>query len=300
MGIHPVEKKNMRPWKKIRTYRFCSETLPNDPNGGDKNTIYPVVKRLLPASLLKKDITARNPMITIKDIQGGDDIYVEFVSYGQEVQTQAGVQRESIYIDENCNRTFYEEQIPRLFASDGDMIVGMTPALGQITWQYEDFYEKAKTIIRTPIVAARYHKRFGTKLPLIQNTESKNSICVLAAATDDNPYYDELVTRINNDEISLITQGLHTEFKEPSEYKLLAALVAPTIQSPGTICVVPPLVYAMVLSVYTSISELRPVMVLPGTIFWWQSGDPRLSVTIMLVFPPLLFMLSGVLCLTLS
>lgn len=219
LGIHPIEAKNMRPFKKIRTYRFCSETLPNDPEAGDKNTIYPVLKRLLPKSLIKKDITARNSIVTIKDIQGGDDIYIEFVSYKQDVQAGAGVQRASIYLDENCNRAFYEEQLPRLLASDGDLIVGMTPALGQITWQYEDIYEQAKTIIRTQAVIDRYEKRFGEKIPLIKSTGLTNDTCVLMAATDDNPFYDTLVSEKNAQELKLIELGQHPFYSDIKTFK---------------------------------------------------------------------------------
>lgn len=219
LGIHPIEMKNMRPDKKIRTYRFCSETLPNDPDALDKNTIYPVLKRLLPKSLIVKDITARSSVMTIKDIQGGDDIHVEFFSYKQDIQAGAGVQRASIYLDENCNRAFYTEQLARLLASDGDLIIGMTPALGQITWQFEDIYEKAKTVIRTQAVCDRYKKRFGENIPLIKQTGLSNDTCVLMAATDDNPFYDTLVSEKNKQELKLVTLGEHPFCSDVKTFK---------------------------------------------------------------------------------
>src|SRR3989337_4215906 len=76
LGKHPIEWKNMRPNVPIRTFRFASETLPNDPEGeGEvKNTLYPALKKWLPPSLIKKDITARRSAMTIRDIQGGPDI----------------------------------------------------------------------------------------------------------------------------------------------------------------------------------------------------------------------------------
>lgn len=219
MGKHPVESKNLRPGTKIRMYRFCSETLPTDPEGGDRNTIYPVLKRLLPKWMIKKDVTQRKPIMTIKDLQGGPDFYVEFVSYGQELQSQAGVQRASVYIDENCPRSFFEEQLPRLLASDGDVVIGMTPALGQVTWQFEDIYEKAGTILRTPRVVKRLKKRFGEDHKEEEiNAGGDPNICVLMAATDDNPHYDSLVKEKNEKDLELAKAGKNPVYKTEAEF----------------------------------------------------------------------------------
>jgi hypothetical protein len=51
------------------------------------------LKRWLPPFLIKKDITQRSPKMVIKSVLGGPDIVVEFVSYGQSVQSTAGSQR---------------------------------------------------------------------------------------------------------------------------------------------------------------------------------------------------------------
>lgn len=130
LGIHPIEKRNLRPDNSIRTLRFAAESLPMETNekGEVKNSIYPQFKKFFPSSLIKKEITFRKPVMTLTDPQGGPDIFLEFVSYGQEVQSQAGVQRFSIFEDEQPNKSFHEEQIPRLIASDGDIIMGLTPA----------------------------------------------------------------------------------------------------------------------------------------------------------------------------
>ena len=60
LGMHPIEKKNIRPNDPIRIFRFSSETLPNEAEGKEvRNTQYPEFKKWLPPSLIKKDITIR-------------------------------------------------------------------------------------------------------------------------------------------------------------------------------------------------------------------------------------------------
>lgn len=103
--------------RKSRIFRFASETLPTEKDDieGDtiqsaeiKNTQYPEFKKWLPPFLVKKDITIRNPALTILDPNAnmdfgglkyvGADIMVEFVSYNQAVQAGAGVQRLSCWL----------------------------------------------------------------------------------------------------------------------------------------------------------------------------------------------------------
>ena len=195
------------PKRKTRIFRFCSETLPGESetvgadNTGEstevRNSVYPAFKKWLPAFLIKKDITARKPSITLfdpnhgqqfGDIQHqGEDIVVEFVSYSQSVQALAGVQRLSIWCDEEPPLPFFEEQLPRLLAEDGDLLISLTPA-NRVTWTYDEIFEQTQIYIRTPTICEflkeqepdKEHKR-------IQWTESKNDIAVIQAATDDNP-----------------------------------------------------------------------------------------------------------------
>jgi len=200
LGIHPVEKKNLRPNNPIRTIRFASETLPNDPEGGEvKNTQYPAIKKWLPPSLLKKDITIRKPVMTIRDPQGGPDIYIEFVSYNQDVQAMAGVQRFSVWCDESAPKVFYEEQLPRLLAADGDLIYTLTPA-EFMGWEFDELFEQGHIYIRTKAVCDRIYQRTGKRVPMIQTTDSTRDIAVIMAATDDNPILD---SRVINEMFSL-------------------------------------------------------------------------------------------------
>ena len=116
------------------------------------------------------------------------DILVDFVSYGQETQATAGVQRCSIWLDEQSPREFYEEQLPRLLESGGDVIITCTPA-DVITWLHDDIYDKAKWYVRTAAVCEELgitkltHPGIGD----MQVTDSPYNIAVFQAATDDNP-----------------------------------------------------------------------------------------------------------------
>ena len=129
LGIHPIESKNLRPDNPFRTIRFASEKLPHERNAAGEvyNPIYPQLKKFLPPSLIKRDIVERKPVITLRDPQGGPDIFIEFVSYNQDVQTQKGFQKFSIFLDEEAPKFFYDEQLPRLLASDGDLLFALTP-----------------------------------------------------------------------------------------------------------------------------------------------------------------------------
>lgn len=187
LGTHPVEYKNIRPTDEVRTIRCASEVLPNDPEGGEvKNSQYPAIKRRLPAYLIKKDITIRKPVITIQDPQGGADIFIEFTSYNQEVQTQAGVQRKIIWMDESAHRSFFDEQMPRLMKGNGHAYYTLTAAEG-VNWEFEHLFERARIYIRTQAIVDRFFNRYSKKIARIETTDSKESIAVIQAATDDNP-----------------------------------------------------------------------------------------------------------------
>ncbi len=188
LGMHPIEKKNIRPNDPIRIFRFSSETLPNEAEGKEvRNTQYPEFKKWLPPSLIKKDITIRKPVMTLLDPQGGPDIYVEFTSFNQDTQAQAGVQRKSVWIDEHAPKQFYEEQLPRLLAADGDIVYTLTPAQEHLDWEYDEIYERADVIVRSDLVLNRILQRTGEKLSQFEYSGNKNGIGVIMAATDDNP-----------------------------------------------------------------------------------------------------------------
>jgi phage terminase large subunit-like protein len=194
MGKHPVDIKNVRDTDSIRTFRFASEVLPvlGGDEAGSKNTQYPAFKKRLPPSLIKRDITEKNKTMTIRNLSGGPDIYLEFVAYSQGSGSQAGVQRKSVWLDESAPRSFFDEQVPRLMAADGDMVYTMTPEPGLIGWEFDELYERAAKIMRTKLVRDRMFERFGERKPETEITGATEDITVLMAASDDNPIYKTL------------------------------------------------------------------------------------------------------------
>ena len=195
--IHP------RRAKKIR---LCAETLPGDKESTSKdgtqsvetkNTVYPEFKYWMPPFLVKRDITFRNPAMIIRDplagleLNGtrnnGDDIIFDFMGYSQTVQAGAGVQRMSIYIDEEPPKDFWEEQIVRLLREDGDIVIGLTPAHA-LTWTYDEIFERASVYFRTQTICDFLNATDKTKTwNRIESTDSDQPIGVIMAATDDNP-----------------------------------------------------------------------------------------------------------------
>ncbi len=188
-GFCPECGKNIIQHKRnSRVFRFCSETLPGQSANVNKeglsaevkNTQYPELKKWLPQFLIKKDITARNAAIIIRDIHGGQDIIVEFVSYNQSVQSTAGPQRMGIWPYEQPPIDFLNEQYPRLIAEDGDMVITCTPA-DRMSHLYDNIFEKAKYYFRTKTIADKF------KLKQFEKTDNNTDIAVFQAATEDNP-----------------------------------------------------------------------------------------------------------------
>ena len=188
----------MTPDCPYRIIRCCSECLPHDKDGGEvKNTQYPAFKKLIPPSLIKKDVTDRAPVLTIADPQGGPDIFIEFTSYNGTIQSQAGVQRFLVWCDESAPKEFYEEQIPRLmsaeeFGQGGDLMYSLTPA-EHMGWEFDDLFEKADIYIRTDSIIKRIKERTGIELARIEQTDKKNNIAVVLASSYDNPVLSKKV-----------------------------------------------------------------------------------------------------------
>lgn len=193
-GAHPNKFKNVTDDTRVRVFRFASEIKP----GGDdesevSNTQYPVMKRRFPQYWITKDITSRNNVVSIQnEFIGRRPVQIEYVSYNQSDQSQAGQQRLSCWLDEIGSRAFFEEQAPRLIVSDGDLILTFTPTGNSSGWEFDYFYERARTIYRMPSVRNRIFERTGKVVPAVEKREKGDDILVIMAATDDNPIYEEL------------------------------------------------------------------------------------------------------------
>ena len=188
-----------------RVFRFCSQTLPGEngvvegADGGSaevKNAVYPEFKKWLPPFLIRKDMTFRSYSMIIKDplaglklvrdeVNKGMDSIVEFSSYSQSAQSTAGTQKCSVWIDEESPKDFWDEQIPRLFAEDGDIVLSLTPA-NKISWTFDELFERASVYFRTPKVCeALSTKRYPLKMA--ERTDFDLGISVLQASSYDNP-----------------------------------------------------------------------------------------------------------------
>ena len=199
IGACPIADHNIKPEDKCRVIRFAAELLPEDKDHEVKNTVYPQLKYQLPGTLIKKDITARSPVITVQPMLGGKPAQLEFVSYGQSAQAQAGVERKTIIVDEVCPYEFYEEALPRLATTNGQLCAGLTPV--EAGWMYTELYERARMYVRTPTVREFLQRQYGQKVKQVEKTDSKQDICVLQAATDDNPIWP-LMLKAKKDEIT--------------------------------------------------------------------------------------------------
>jgi len=144
---------------------------------------------------MKDDIKFRNMAMIIRDpnigyefcgqIYKGEDIIVEFVAYSQTVQSTAGKQRLSVWEDEEAPYDFHEEQLPRLMAENGDLLMSLTPA-NKLSWSYDEIFERARIYIRTQTVCD-YLTTKDYKPERIEWTDNKTPIAVIQAASDDNP-----------------------------------------------------------------------------------------------------------------
>ena len=222
--------------RKSKKIRLCAETLPGDKESASKdgtqsvetkNTVYPELKYWLPPFLIKRDITFRNPALIVLDplkglelngtVNKGEDIIFDFMGYSQTVQAGAGIQRLSIYCDEEPHKDFWDEQLSRLLAEDGDIILGLTPAHG-LSWTFDEIFERAAIYFRTPTVCKFLNEddKQRTYKP-IETTDNNTSIGVVQAATDDNPtlgqeVINELFNNVDDPDVMATRRyGIHKQ-----------------------------------------------------------------------------------------
>lgn len=189
--IHPVPHKNFYDNMPCKTIRFVSKILPSKIEGHDtvRNTQYPELIKRLPEELIVKDITTKNPVLTIKDPFYPQNIQVEFTSFSQSVGSMAGVERIYVWIDECPPYSVFEENYMRLLSTGGDMIITLTPAESESEWIYTMLYERARHIYRSKTVVERLIEINKQSEALEeQHFPDNQDITVIYVATDDNPF----------------------------------------------------------------------------------------------------------------
>ena len=126
LGKHPIQKKN----DLMRKVRCMSPSLPTttDPEEQD-NTQYLELKKLIPPSLILKDITSRSFNLVVQRPAGlsSDKTIFEFRSTNQELQSVGRIQLSSVWHDEETPRGHRDECKVRLLAEGGDEIFSLTP-----------------------------------------------------------------------------------------------------------------------------------------------------------------------------
>ncbi|MDD5722718.1 MAG: hypothetical protein PHY29_03140, partial [Syntrophales bacterium] len=99
--------------------------------------------------------------------------------------------RKLIIISELPSYKVFEEQKPRLLAAGGRMIVCLTAI--DANYMYEELYENAKVIVRTPEVVKAYKTYLNKEVKKVEKTDSPYDIGIFQAATDDNPIWAEVI-----------------------------------------------------------------------------------------------------------
>jgi hypothetical protein len=204
-----------------RIIRFASQSLPasegtsrakkNNQDRGAvgevKNTQYIELMKWMPPYLLQdKAISTRDSTLRVKDVFGINDWIIEFMSFAQLTQVGAGHQRWLSWLDELASENFLQEQVPRLIATKGDLIMSYT-VTKEVNYLYDMMFSRATKIYRTQSVCDFFKNKKGVILPREEDVETpyKSRIAVFHASTYDNPTLDK-------DDIDEIMSLLYSDF----------------------------------------------------------------------------------------
>lgn len=179
LGIHPVEKRNVLN----KPIRFVSKVKPGS-DDDEENQQYVELKRLLPSEFIKKDVTARSSIMTIKNPFGGSDRKAEFMSSSQELDAFMSVQRSSLYQDEEIEKIKWDESQIRLLKEGGDSTISLTPVKG-MDWTFDSIWRRARRVYRSQLICDKYG------YPKVEETGITSGIEAFCWATDDNPVMDQ-------------------------------------------------------------------------------------------------------------
>lgn len=175
-GMHPIDSRNVL----MKPVRFVSKVVPEGDMDEQNQQFVEFMKFMRPTGLIKKNITARNKIATIRDPLGGSDKQAEFMASTQELDAFMSVQRSADYQDEEIERIKWDECQIRLLKEGGDSSISVTPAKG-LDWMFDSIWKKARRIFRSKTICAKYG------FPEIEETGSSSDIECFCWATDDNP-----------------------------------------------------------------------------------------------------------------
>lgn len=142
----------------------------------------------MPSHLLKdKKISVRDANLYVNDPYNVGDIVIEFVSFNQVVQAGAGVQRMSTWLDELAAKPFFDEQIPRLIAARGDVVLSYT-VTKEVGYLFDLIWNRARWIYRSQSVIDFFRREKKEILPKIEETDSEfENIAIFHGSSFDNP-----------------------------------------------------------------------------------------------------------------
>lgn len=155
-----------------------------------KNVQHPAFRKLIPPYQVVKDCSTRSSVMVLEDPHQRGDIMIEFTSYKQPLVDKTGHNRMSIWYDEQVSEEEFSDGKARVIFEKGDIVSTCTP-IDFVTFYYNELFEKARVIYRTQTIIDFLKKEEGKTYPAIQHTDSKLSIAVFWAATDDNPLIDK-------------------------------------------------------------------------------------------------------------
>jgi hypothetical protein len=179
LGAHPVKRRNIIN----KPIRFVSKCVPKDKDD-EENQQYVAFKRLWPAEFMRKDITARSNVLTVRNPNGGEDRKVEFMASTQELDAFMSVQRSAYYQDEEIEKIKWDECHVRLLKEGGDTTISLTPVRG-LDWTFDSIWKKARAIFRSKTICDKYG------YPAVEKSENTHDIDIFCWATDDNPAMDK-------------------------------------------------------------------------------------------------------------
>ncbi len=224
-----------------RVIRFASQTMPGsesaakgkgsgrEANTETKNTQFIELMKWMPAHLLRdKKISVRDATLRVLDpFPTGMDIVIEFVSFGQVVQSSAGVQRMSNWLDELPSKEFFDEQVPRMLAVDNSDIILSYTVTKDVGYLFDLIWSRGRWIYRSKSIVKHFKEKKNEIIPMVEETDSEfKNIAVFHGSTFDNPTLKpsrvrEMMKLLHDDctdNEDVMDMRLYCLFKEISAY----------------------------------------------------------------------------------